>query len=340
MTPPDRYARQAVLPWIGEEGHSRIAAATVGIVGVGALGCASAELIARAGVGGLILVDRDLVEETNLQRQLLYTEAHVSERMPKARAAAEALAAFRSDLKAEPWDLDLGPEQARDLFARCDLVLDGTDNFETRFLLNDAAVEAIKPWIYAGAVATQGAVLTIRPVKSPCLRCLFPDLPPPGSAPTCETAGVLGPAATAIASIQVAEALKLLAGREDLLANGVAELEMTTLSLRVTSLPRDLGCRCCCSHNYDFLEERDGSRTHRLCGRDSVMVLAPKGTRLDLASQEERLKRSNPVFRNPYLLQTEWEGFPVTLYADGRAMIQGTKDPVKARALYARFLGM
>lgn len=335
-----RYARQSAMPWIGEEGQARIAAATVGVVGVGALGCVSAELLARAGVGRLVLVDRDLVEETNLQRQLLYTEAHVVARIPKARAAAEVLATIRSDLQIDPWDVDMGAEQARDLFGACDLVVDGTDNYETRFLLNDAAVEAGKPWIYGGAVSTHGALLAIRPSHSPCLRCLFPELPPPGSAPTCETAGVLGSAATAVASLQVAEAVKLLVGREDLLTSGVAELELSPLSLRVTPLPRDPECRCCEGRHFDFLEEREGSRTHKLCGRDSVMVLAPKGTKLDLATQEARLKSSNPVFRNAYLLQTEWEGFPVTLYADGRAMIQGTKDPVKARALYARFLGM
>lgn len=336
----DRFARQTLLPWVGPEGQARLAAASVGIVGVGALGCASAALLVRAGVGRLVLVDRDVVEPTNLQRQLLYTERHVADRVPKARAAADALAASLSGTELEAWDLDLGPDQARELFARCDLVLDGTDNYETRFLLNDAAVAAGKPWVYAGAVATQGAVLVVRPGLTPCLRCLFPVLPPPGSAPTCDTAGVLGPAAVAVAALQASEALKLLTGHPELCAAGVAELELTAVRLRVTALPRDPDCPCCTGHKFDFLEEREGSRTHRLCGRDSVMVLAPRGTRLDLAAMEARLGAFGPVFRNPYLLQTEWEGHAVTLYADGRAMVQGTKDPVRARALYARFLGM
>jgi len=335
-----RYDRQMLVPWVGPEGQARIAAASVGIVGVGALGCTSAALLARAGVGHLVLVDRDLVEETNLQRQLLFTEAHVAGRVPKARAACEALRAARAELDADAWDLDLGPEQARELFARCDLVLDGTDNYETRFLLNDASVESAKPWIYAGAVSTYGAVLVVRPGEGPCLRCLFPTLPPPASAPTCDIAGVLGPAASAVASLQASEALKLLAGRPDLCSRGMVQFELTELSLRVLPHPRDGGCPCCSRRQFDFLEEREGSRTHRLCGRDSVMVLAPRGTRLDLPTLEARLSAFGPVFRNPYLLQTVWEEHPVTLYADGRAMIQGTKDPVRARALYARFLGM
>lgn len=336
----DRFARQALLPWVGPEGQARLAASSVGVVGIGALGCAAAALLARAGVGRLLLVDRDVVEPTNLQRQLLFSERHVADRVPKARAACEALCGALGGLEAEPWDLDLGPEQARELFGRCDLVLDGTDNYETRFLLNDAAVEARKPWVYAGAVATHGAVMVVRPEEGPCLRCLFPVLPPPGSAPTCDTAGVLGPAAVCVASLQAAEALKLLAGHGELCTEGIAELELAPLRLRVTALPRDPECPCCARRTFDYLEEREGSRTHRLCGRDSVMVLAPRGTRLDLAAMESRLRAFGPVFRNPYLLQTEWEGHAVTLYADGRAMVQGTKDPVRARALYARFLGM
>ncbi len=336
----ERYARQELLPWMGPAGQDRVAAAAVGVVGMGALGCAAASLLARAGVGSLVVVDRDLVEESNLHRQVLYDERDVAERLPKAHAAARRLSAIRGDLRVDPWNADLGPERARELFARVDVVLDGTDNYEARFLLNDAAVEAAKPWVYAGVVSTLGTVLTVRPGEGPCLRCLLPVLPPPGSAPTCETVGVLGAAATAVASVQAAEALKLLAGRADLLAAGVVEVELLKPSLRVTRVPADSACRCCRGRRFDFLEEREGSRTHRLCGRDSILVLAPAGTALDLAALEARLSLSGPVFRNPYLLQTEWEGHAVTLYADGRAMVQGTRDPVRARALYARFLGM
>ncbi len=335
-----RYARQVLLPWIGAGGQDRIERACAAVVGVGALGCASAALLARAGVGRLILVDRDHVEESNLQRQALFTEAHWRARLPKAVAAEQALREIRPGLEVEALAEDLGPERARDLFRWAAVVLDGTDNFETRYLLNDASVEAGRPWIYGGAVASHGALLAVLPGLTPCLRCLFPDPPAPASAPTCDTAGILGPAAAVVGALQAGEALKVLAGREDLCAPGLLGLDLLDGSFSRVHPPRDPACPCCGARAFDFLEERGTSRTHRLCGRDGVMVLAPKGTSLDLASLEARLRSFGPVFRNPYLIQTEWEGHPVTLYADGRALIQKTPDPARARALYARYLGM
>lgn len=334
------YARQTTLPWVGEAGQARIGSSMVAVVGVGALGCASSALLARAGVGSLLLVDRDHVEFGNLQRQVLFTWSDAQERLPKAVAAARRLEAIRPDLEVEAISADLDGDLARDLFRRADLVLDGTDNFETRYLLNDAAVEARKPWIYAGAVSTYGSVAALFPGEGPCLRCLFPDPPPPGSAPTCETSGILGPAATAVASLQAGEAIKILAGRQDLRFPGLLTLDLLEGSLSRLKASRLAGCPCCGQGRFDFLDEKGTSRTHRLCGRDGVLVLAPRGTRLDLAALEDRLKPFGPVFRNPYLLQTEWEGHPVTLYADGRALVQKTADPVRARALYTRYLGM
>jgi adenylyltransferase/sulfurtransferase len=336
----DLYGRQSALPWVGEAGQARIGASTVAVVGVGALGCASSALLARAGVGALLLVDRDHVEFGNLQRQVLFAWRDAEERLPKVVAAGRRLEEIRPGLAVEAISADLDGDLARDLFRRADLVLDGTDNFETRYLLNDAAVEARKPWIYAGAVSAYGSVATLFPGEGPCLRCLFPDPPPPGSAPTCETSGILGPAATAVASLQTAEALKILAGRGDLCLRGLITLDLLDGSLSRVEVPRLPACPCCGQGRLDFLEERGTSRTHRLCGRDGVMVLAPRGTRLDLDALEGRLRPFGPVFRNPYLLQTEWEGHPVTLYADGRALIQKTADPARARALYARYLGM
>jgi adenylyltransferase/sulfurtransferase len=211
-----RYARQSLLPWIGEAGQRRIGRSTAAVVGLGATGCVTAAFLARAGVGKLVLVDRDFVEENNLHRQLLYEEEDCARRLPKAVAAAARLRGVRPDLEIEPLDADFGPELAREIVPMCDLLLDGTDNFETRYLMNDAAVACGKPWVYAGAVSAHGSVLVVRPGETACLRCLFPDPPPPGSAPTCDTAGVLGPAAGAVASVQAGEALKLLAGRPDL----------------------------------------------------------------------------------------------------------------------------
>jgi molybdopterin-synthase adenylyltransferase len=335
-----RYARQSALSWVGASGQDRIEAARVGVVGVGALGCTSASLLARAGVRGLVLVDRDFVELSNLQRQVLFTEADAEARLPKAVAAAEHLRAVRADLELDALDADLDAELARRLFAECDLVLDGTDNFETRYLLNDAAVEAGRPWVYAGAVAMSGAVAAVRPGEGPCLRCLFPSAPKPGSAPTCETAGILGPAASTAASLQTAEALKLLSGRSDLLAPGYLSFDLLQGTFTRVSAPRDPSCPCCASRRFEFLQEEAGTRTHRVCGRDGIMILAPKGTRVDLPALAKRLESLAPVFSNAYLLQTEWEGHPVTLYGDGRALVQRTDDPARARALYARYLGM
>jgi molybdopterin-synthase adenylyltransferase len=340
MSHPDRHARQRILPWLGSEGQERIARSRVGVVGIGALGCTSSNLLARAGVGEIVLVDRDWVELGNLQRQILYGEDDARQRLPKVEAAAAELLRADSSIVVEKVDADLGPDEARDLFRRTDLVLDGTDNFETRFLINDAAVESGKPWIYAGAVGTTGALMVVIPGRTACLRCAFPDLPSPGSAPTCDTAGILGPLATAVASLQAAEAIKICAGREDLLLPGYAQVDLLDGTFRRTRFPLDPSCPCCGQRNFGFLEEKEGSRTHRVCGRDGVLVLAPKGTRVDLAAMESRLSALGPVFRNPYLLQMEWEGHPVTLYADGRAMIQRLEDPARARALYARYLGM
>jgi molybdopterin/thiamine biosynthesis adenylyltransferase len=335
-----RYARQSVLSWVGPAGQDRIEASRVAVVGTGALGCASAALLARAGVSRLVLVDRDFVELSNLQRQILFTEEDAEARLPKAVAASKRLRAVRADLDVEALDADLDAELARRLFSECDLVLDGTDNFETRYLLNDAAVEAGKTWIYAGAVGMSGAVAVVRPGDGPCLRCLFPAAPKPGSAPTCETAGILGPVAAAAASIQAAEALKLLAGRPDLLAPGYLSFDLLSGTFTRVSAGRDPGCPCCASRRFEFLQEEAGTRTHRVCGRDGIIILAPKGTRVDLPALAKRLEAVAPVFSNSYLLQTEWEGHPVTLYGDGRALVQRTDDPARARALYARYLGM
>lgn len=336
----DRYSRQTLLPWIGKEGQREIGSKAAAVVGVGALGCTCAALLARAGVGRLFLVDRDFVEESNLPRQILYTQADAAGRLPKAVAAASHLAESRPDLAVEPLNADLDGELARTLFSECAVVLDGTDNFETRYLLNDASVESGTPWIYAGAVGTAGSVMTVRPRSSACLRCLFPQVPPPGSAPTCDTVGVLGAAASVAASVQAAEAVKILTGRGDLCAEGMLSFDLESGSFSRVLKRRDPACPCCVLMQLGFLEETSGSRTHRVCGRDGVLVLAPKGTHLDLKATEDRLAVVATVFSNPYLLQTVWEGHAVTLYADGRALIQGTDDPARARALYAKYLGM
>ena len=336
----ERYARQALLPWIGGAGQAKICDSRVGIAGVGALGCMSAALLARAGVKGLVIADRDLVEYSNLQRQILYTESHAERRLPKVEAAAEALLGIRGDLEIEKVDADLGAEEVKELFSKVQIVLDGTDNFETRFLLNDASVSSGKPWVYAGAVSAQAAVMAILPGLGPCLRCVFPEMPPPGSQPTCEIAGVIAPAPCIAASLQVSEALKILCGREDLVTGGFHQVDLENGRFGVTKFQRDEKCPCCAGGDFSFLSERGISKTHRVCGRNGIMILAPKGTRLSLEQLESRLSPIAPVYRNPYLIQTEWEGHPITVYQDGRALVQGVDDPARARALYSKYLGM
>jgi adenylyltransferase/sulfurtransferase len=336
----ERYSRQTLLPWIGPDGQREIAASSVAVVGLGALGCTSASLLARAGIRRLLLVDRDFVEESNLPRQILYTESDAIQRLPKAVAVAAHLGEARSDLAVEALSADLDAELARRLFAECTVVLDGTDNFETRYLLNDASVESGTPWVYAGAVGETCSVMTVLPGASPCLRCLFPLAPPPGSAPTCETVGILAPAASVAASIQAGESLKILSGRADLCSRGLLSFDLLSGAFSRVAPPRVPQCTCCELKQLEFLNETAGSRTHRLCGRNGVMVLAPKGTHLDLKDTGARMAVFEPVFSNAYLLQTLWEGHPITLYADGRALVQGTNDPARARALYARYVGM
>jgi molybdopterin/thiamine biosynthesis adenylyltransferase len=335
-----RYGRQSLLPWLGTKGQEALSNSCAAVVGLGALGCLSASFLARAGVGRLLLVDRDFVEESNLARQLLYDEEDCRQRLPKAVAAAQHLQAARGDLQAEARVADLDADLAKELFGLCAAVLDGTDNFETRYLVNDAAIFSGKPWIYGGAVSTYGSVMVVRPGLTPCLRCLFPDPPPPGSAPTCDTAGILAPAAGLVASLQAGEALKILVGRADLCAGGLLHADLLNWSFSRVSGERTPQCPACGQRHLDYLEEKAGTRTHRVCGRDGIMILAPKGTRLDLKAVKARLEAVAPVFSNPYLLQTEWDGHPVTLYPDGRVLIQKTDDPARARSLYARYLGM
>lgn len=335
-----RYQRQEILPWIGLDGQRRLGASTVGIVGLGGLGTTSSALLARAGVGALILVDRDIVEESNLHRQMLYTEDDVLQRIPKAAAAARHLREANSKMEVEPWIADVRGAEAEELFKKCDIVLDGSDNYETRFLLNDAAVKACKPWIYAGAVADFGAMMVVVPGEGPCLRCIFRDPPPMGSVPTCETAGVFGPGPAAVASFQASEALKLLVGRRDMLAGGFVSIGLANPSIKVKAFPRDAKCPCCQMRRFDFLEERSVSSAGRLCGQDGVMITAPKGTMLDLCALESHLKPVGNVYRNAYLVQAELEGFKLTIYEDGRAMVHGTDDVIRARTIYARYIGM
>ncbi len=333
-----RYSKQVLFAPLGEEGQARLRAGRAAVVGLGALGSAAAGHLARAGVGFLRLCDRDFVELDNLQRQALYDEEDVRAGLPKAAAAAAKLARINSEVALDPRVCDVNHANAEELVRDVDVVLDGTDNFETRFVLNDACVKLGKPWIYGGCVGSRGMAMTIYPGPGPCFACLAGELPAPGASPTCETAGVLNTAAAAVASLQANEALKILSGRPEALARGLAVVDLWANAFRLLDVPRVPTCEACAQGRFRHLEASPGTAVS-LCGRDAVQVSPPPGSTLDLAEAERRLAPLGPVRRNAYLLKFAAEGCEITLFPDARAIVQGTGDVARARSLYSRYVG-
>ncbi len=330
-----RYSRQVRFAPFGEEGQRKIRAARVAVVGCGALGSVQAELLARAGVGSLRLIDRDFVEESNLQRQFLYAESDARDAVPKAVAAARRLREINSEVALEPVVADLTPSNAAELFENINLVLDGTDNFETRYLINDAAVACSVPWIYGAAVGSYGLKLAVIPGRTACFRCVYPD-PPEGAQPTCETAGVLGPITAAIASLQVADALKILAGAP--LIARLTTIDVWSGEIRQLDPPaRDSDCTCCADRDFIYL---DGSRRApiSLCGRNAVQI-HERARPIDLKQLAGQLAAIAPVRANEFALRVALDPYELTVFPDGRAIIKGTTDIALARSLYARYLG-
>jgi len=335
--PNERYSRQVLFSGIGVDGQRRLQTAKVAIVGCGATGSAVASLLARSGVGTLRIIDRDYVEPSNLQRQALFDEADAAESMPKAAAAARKIAAFNSQIAVDPRVEDLTPANIEPLLEGMDLILDGTDNFETRYLINDYAVKFSRPWIYAAAVGSYGVTLNILPGETACLACVFPDSPQ-GTFETCETAGILNSAVDLVASIEATEALKIMVGAG-------AQLRRTLLSFDVwrneraevrAESPRK-GCRACCEH--DLIHLAGEGRPHiTLCGRNSVQI-HERHRPVDFLEMSNRLKPHGMVRHNDFVLKFWREPYEVTLFPDGRAIIKGTTDTAVARSLYARYVG-
>jgi molybdopterin/thiamine biosynthesis adenylyltransferase len=337
----DRYSRQLVFPAIGVDGQARLLQSRVVIVGCGATGGAIAGLLARAGIGWLRVVDRDFVEWSNLQRQTLFEEADAEESLPKAVAAEARLRRINSEIEVEGRVADLSPATVDDLLDAADLVMDGTDNLEARYLINDACVRDGRPWVYSGAVASYGMVMPIRPGVTACFRCLFPE-PARGGLATCDTAGVLGPAITAVASLAAAEALKILLGHDQSLTPGVTHLDVWENSHTVTRVRRRASepvCPCCVRREFPYLEAAAGSHSVALCGRDAVQVSPSRPAALDLEELAARLALLGDVRRTPHLLKARIEGREITLFPDGRAIIYGIGDPALARSFYARYVG-
>lgn len=344
----DRYHRQSLLPDFGPEGQSRLGRSHVMVIGLGALGCPAADLLARAGVGRLTLVDRDVVELTNLQRQTLFDERDAEEAAPKAEAAARRLRAVNSTVRIEALVEDFAGSDAERMVTphpRPDVILDGTDNFETRYLINDVAVKLGVPYVYAAAVGTTGMSFTVLPGRTPCLRCVFPEPADPSVAPTCDTAGVLAPVATIAAAAQVVDALKILVGTPESLSGTLLSFDPWRNQRQRIDLAqaRRVDCLCCVARRFEYLEGERAARTTTLCGRNSVQVAPPEREPIELAAVADRLRAHGPFTLTPTLLRGRLPAsagaVELTLFADGRAIFAGTTDHVQAKALYAKFIG-
>jgi adenylyltransferase/sulfurtransferase len=339
-----RYSRQVLFQGIGPSGQARIRCSSVLVVGGGALGSIASEVLVRAGIARLRLVDRDYVDESNLQRQSLYDERDLREGVPKAVAACRKLQRINGEVEIDARVEDVHAGNVLALFEGIDLVLDGTDNFETRYLLNDASVKTGVPWIYAACVGSYGMSFVVRPGATACLRCLLEEEPPPGTSPTCDTAGVIAPAVHAVSAFQLAEALKILAGRWEALTGAVLSLDVwqgRADSFRPRGRRGD--CPACGLGRLDYLGGASESQTITLCGRNAVQVRPGKPAALALEEVAARLRQTgeaSEIAVNSYLLRWKLDGREIVLFPDGRAIVQGTQDPAEARSLYARYVGM
>jgi len=336
----DRYSRQILFDGIGKEGQSRLLASRALIVGCGALGTAQAEALARAGIGTLRLADRDFVESSNLQRQTMFTERDAAERLPKAIACDQHLREINSEIAVEAEIVDANNSNIERLISSCDVVLDGTDNFSTRYLINDACVKHNINWIYGAAVGSYGVTMTIRPHESPCLRCIFPEAPPAASAATCDTAGVIMPIISIVAAVQVTEALKLLTGQPESLHKSLKQFDVWRNEWRSIQIgERVADCPTCGLGRFESLAADNRAFAAVLCGRHAVQVSPTRPVQVDLLALSQRLESAGEVRANDYLLRFRTGDYEMTVFQDARSIIRGTDDIVTARSLYAKYIG-
>jgi adenylyltransferase/sulfurtransferase len=333
----DRFSRQIRFVPFGASGQERLASASIAIVGCGALGTVQASLLARAGAGSIRLIDRDYVEESNLPRQLLYTEADAREALPKAEATRRHLLEANSAARIEAAIADLSPENAQDLLAGATVILDGTDNFETRLLINDYSVREGVPWIYGAAVGSYGIAMPVLPGRSACFRCVYPE-PPSSAQPTCETAGVLGPVTSVIGSFQAMEAMKIAAGYPNTVRLKIFTADLWRGPIRETNMPaRDSNCPCCGRRDFTYIEGRRRAPVS-LCGRNAVQI-HDRMRPVNLAELAARLQGLGSVRSNEFALRLETAEHQITVFPDGRAIVKGTTDIGVARSLYSRYVG-
>jgi adenylyltransferase/sulfurtransferase len=328
------------LPEIGQQGQRKLLSSTVALIGCGALGTAIASGLTRAGVGHLKIVDRDYVEMSNLQRQILFDERDVAQGLPKAVAAVEKLRRINSEIYVEPLVADLNPFNIERIIDDVDLVVDGTDNFEARFLINDACLKQRLPWVYGAAIATYGVTMTIVPGHTACLRCLLRDQPPPGTVATCDTVGVLGAVASVIGALEVAQALKLLLDDGKEFWSHLTHIDVWAGEWLRMRVERDPDCPACQHGRYEFLEATEGTFVTSLCGREAVQVSVRGDVTLSLPHLAERLAARGQVHFNEYMLRCEVDGYDIAVFPNGRAIIKGTSDEAEARAVYARYIGL
>ncbi len=357
-----RYQRQMLLPGFGREGQQRLADSTALILGCGALGCVAAEMLSRAGVGHLVIVDRDVVELSNLQRQVLFDEQDVADGLPKAEAAKRRIARTNSDIRVTAIVDDINHANIERFADGVDVMVDGLDNFETRYLANDLAVKRGIPYVYGAAVGTTGMAFTVLPhgsgdypweqsaggsMATPCFRCLFPEAPPPGTTPTCDTAGVIGSAVGIVANYEVTETLKILTGNFDRVSRSLLNLDIwqnESMLLKVDNAREKSDCQCCRHHRFDYLDGKAGSSAATLCGRNAVQLRhRQQAEGVDLDGLSERLREQGDVRVNEFMLTADIvdgdKRFEITLFPDGRAIVKGTDDPAVARGIYAKYVG-
>jgi len=337
---PERYSRQILFDGIGPSGQARIMASRVALVGCGALGTVQASLLTRAGVGTLRIIDRDFIEESNLQRQILFDEEDVRSLAPKAVAAEKKLRAVNSLVKVEGLVEDVNVSTITRLLHGFDLIVDASDNFDVRFLVNDYCIKTGTPWIYGACVGSYGLTFPILPGETACLRCVFESAPPAGVSPSCDTAGVIAPIVGTIASMQAAEALKILSGARDRISRRITTIDLWHNRHDVVELPpRDPECICCGLHRFEYIDGTLGADATTLCGRNSVQIRRREGARVDLDDIARRLAPLGTVEQNRFLLRAAVDKYQLTIFADGRAIVSGTYDLAVAKSLYARYVG-
>jgi len=335
----ERYSKQILFTGIGVEGQRKLAESRVAVIGLGALGTVIANNLARAGVGYLRLIDRDFVDTSNLQRQTLFNEADVSEHIPKAVAAVEHLKKVNSEIILEPIVCDVNPSNIDQLIKGVDLVMDGTDNYETRFLINDACVQSGTPWIYGGVIGSYGITMNIIPGETACFRCLIKKMPAPGSQPTCSTVGVLNMITGIISGYQTAEAVKYLVKSPDL-RKTVLVVDVWENICENVPIEKDMDCKTCVHGEYEFSQNKLGSYTTSLCGSDAIQIVPQTKGTIDFQALHDSLTQLGDVSFNQFLLRFAYKDISITLFPDGRAIIKGVVDPGEAKSIYSEYIGL